>query len=239
MLTYLPHLPWLIIADHLGVYNTCFLRHINKNIKQRVDDTILQIYLKKQGKKDTKFTFKNLSSSNITFPRFNLSTSFLKRNRHYYEIKRLIQICQFYDVKKIIDTNNLFSNYFHKAKINALDVTKLIKAVKLVDLGLSEHYTVLCMELPHYKIDYAIALKSTNICDLFCYRGASEFNKSQVENLINLKKYMPQDCFAFFGAEKLNKNDVKKVIQYKIDGKLDYDALELAGCKNIFTKKYF
>jgi hypothetical protein len=238
MLTKLPHLPWLIIADNLGIYDTCFLRNVNKSIKQKVDDTILQIYLKKQGKKNTKLSFNNLSNSNITFPKFNLSSSFLKRNRHYYEIKRLNQICQFYDIKKIIDTNNLFSNYFHKVKINVLDVRKLIKAVKLVDLGLSEHYTVLCMELPHYKIDYAIALKSTNICDLFCYRGASEFSKTQVDNLINLKKYMPQDCFAFLGAERLIGNDIKKVIQHKIDGKLDYDALELAGCKNIFSKKY-
>lgn len=236
MLTELPHTAWLKLADHLGIYSTCFLRNVNKSIKHRVDDTIFQIYINKQGENDTKLIFNNLAKSNITFPKLNLSASFLKRNRHYYEIKRLIQISHYYNIKKIIDTNNLFSNYFHKVKINILDVMKLIKAVKLVDLGLSDHYTLLCMELPHYKIDYAIALKS-NICDLFCYRGASEFSKTQVENLINLKKYMPQDCFAFIGAERLNKNDIKKVIQYKIDGKLDYDALELAGCKNIFSKK--
>ena len=75
-----------------------------------------------------------------------------------------------------------------------------MKAIKLVMTGLSEHYTLLCMPLSNERIDWAISFTSTGLSDIFCYRGASEFNESQKNNLLKIKLV---DSFA--GERNLSK----------------------------------
>ena len=129
-----------------------------------------------------------------------------------------------------------FENHLHKAIINNIGFIKLKKAIRLVILGLSEHYTIETMDLDYKKIDNTIKLKEKSICDLFCYRGGNEFNDYQINNFIRLKEHTTQDCFIFVGAMRLNNTQIDKTIEYKKDGLLDYYALEKAGCINLFEK---
>jgi hypothetical protein len=233
MLEKLPHTAWIQLMYQLGFYNMCFIRNISKNVKERVDHTMLQVYNKIQGKNDTFMT--NTFEAKIEFPIINLN-QFNERKNYYNEIKKVIQDYQFAKLKEIIVYKNLFESSVHKVIINNMDFIKLKKAVTLVILGLSDHYTIQTMYLDIKKINNAIKLKSKDICDLFCYRGANEFNDYQINNFVRLKEHTYQDCFTFVGAMRLNNNQVDKVIEYKNDGLLDYYALENAGCANLFEK---
>ena len=232
MLEKLPHTVWIQLMRHLGFYNMCFIRNINKGVKNRVDDTLLQVYSTIQGKNDMFLT--NAVDAKMMFPRINLNHF---NNRNYYnQIKNTIQDYQFTKLKEIIEEKNLFESSVHKVIINNMDFIKLKKAVNLIILGLSEHYTISTIYLDIKKINNTIKLKSKGICDLFCYRGGNEFNDYQINNFIRLKEHTYQDCFTFVGAMRLNNNQVDKVIEYKKDGLLDYYALEKAGCTNLFEK---
>ena len=116
-----------------------------------------------------------------------------------------------------------------RVQLYQLTNTKIIKAIKLVMTGLSEHYTLKCMPLTNERIDWAISFKSMDICDIFCYRGASEFNESQKNNLLKLKKYTYQDCFAFEAAERLTDAQIDIMIEKKKEDMLDYYALTAAA----------
>ena len=218
---------------HLGFYNMCFIRSISKNVKNRVDSTILQVYNKIQGKTDTLMT--NDFETKLVFPVINFN-KFNDRKNYYYQIKKIVQEYQNLKLRQIIIDKNLFENHLHKAIINNTGFIKLKKAIRLVILGLSEHYTIETMDLDYKKIDNTIKLKAKNICDLFCYRGGKEFNDYQIENFIRLKEHTTQDCFIFVGAMRLNNSQIDKTIEYKKDGLLDYYALEKAGCINLFEK---
>ena len=233
MLNELPHTVWIHLMYHLGFYNMCCIRNVSKSVKTRIDDTILQVYNKNQGKSDAFMT--NYFETEILFPVINLN-QFNDRKNYYNQIKKIILDYQYSKTKEIILEKNLFENHLHKAIINNIDFIRLKKALRLIILGLSEHYTVKTMDLNHKKIDNTIKLKSKNICDLFCYRGGKEFNDYQINNFIRLKEHTTQDCFIFVGAMRLNNTDIDKAIQYKKDGLLDYYALEKAGCKNLFEK---
>ena len=90
------------------------------------------------------------------------------------------------------------------------------------------------MGLTFERIDWAVQLKTQGICDIFCYRGAFEFNEIQKNNFLKVQQYTFQDTFAFKAAQQLNINQIDYVIEQKKHDVLDYDALELAGCRNIF-----
>jgi len=229
----LPHTVWIQLMDHLGFYYMCFIRNISKSVKNRVDSTMLQIYNKIQGKKDPFMT--NYLQTEIVFPVINFN-QFNDRKNYFNQIKKIVHDYQNCKLRQIIADKNLFENYLHKAIINNIEFIKLKKALRLVILGLSEHYTVKTMDFDCKKIDNTIKLKEKNICDLFCYRGGNEFNDYQINNFIRLKEHTTQDCFIFVGAMRLNNSQIDKTIQYKKDGLLDYYALEKAGCRNLFEK---
>ena len=71
------------------------------------------------------------------------------------------------------------------------------------------------------------------MCDLFCYRGASEFNKYQYDNFVKLPKYTNQDCFTFKAAEQLSNAQIDIMIEKKKENMLDYNALNAALEHNI------
>ena len=87
------------------------------------------------------------------------------------------------NILDIIDSYDLFKNIYKRIQINELNTKKLIKAIKLVQLGISEHYTLKCMPITNERIDWAIDFRKKGLCDLFCWRGALEFNESQKNNL--------------------------------------------------------
>jgi|SaaInlStandDraft_2_1057019.scaffolds.fasta_scaffold63812_2 hypothetical protein len=235
MLYELPHPVWIQLMNHLGFYNMCFIRNVSKSVKDRVDDTMLQVYNKIQGKNDTFMT--NNFETEMVFPVINLN-QFNDRKNYYNQIKKIVHDYQNCKLRHIIVDRNLFKNYLHEAKINNIDFIKLKKALRLIILGLSEHYTIKTMDLDYKKIDNTIKLKAKNICDLFCYRGGVEFNDYQINNFIRLKEHTYQDCFTFVGAMRLNNDEIDKTLEYKKDGLLDYYALEKAGCENLFEKSF-
>jgi hypothetical protein len=232
MLEELPHTAWVQLMLYLGFYEMCFIRNVSKNVKKRVDDTILQVYNKIQGTTDT-FMADTLEAK-LVFPKINLNM-FNDRKIYYDQIKKIIKDYQYEKLKKIIVEKNFFESSVHKVIINNIDFVKLKKAITLVILGLSNHYIIKTMYLDIKKINNAIKLKTKDICDLFCYRGCDEFNDYQVNNFIRLKEHTYQDCFTFIGAMRLNNSQVDKVIEYKKDGLLDFYALEKAGCTNLFS----
>ena len=59
----------------------------------------------------------------------------------------------------IVDHYDMFNFILHKVQVNQLKTTKLIKAIKLVLLGLSEHYTLKCMPLTNERIEWAISFE--------------------------------------------------------------------------------
>ena len=122
----------------------------------------------------------------------------------------------------------MFRNILHRTIINGLDIKKLLKVLKLVLLGLSEHYSIQCMPLTNERIDWAISFKSVGICDIFCYRGAAEFNESQKNNFLKLKKHTYQDCYTFEAAEQLSDAQIDIMIEKKNENMLDYYALTAA-----------
>ena len=231
MLNELPHTAWLIVLDHLGFIDACQLRKINSQTKDRIEETIFQVYKRIEGKQDvelseylnTKFVYPKLDLPKLSVP-----------NHNYINITRLYSIWQYYSFMELIESKEMFSNILYRTIINGFDTKKLLKAIKLVMVGLSDHYAIKCMELTFERIDWAIELKTQDICDIFCYRGASEFNETQKNNLLKVQRHTYQDTFAFKAAQQLNIDKINIVIDKKQQDMLDYDALEFAGCRNIF-----
>ena len=83
------------------------------------------------------------------------------------------QILLYFDLLNHIDSNNLVDNQLHRARIGEVHISKLIKAIKLINCGLSSHYTMKCIALPNERVDWAIQFKSQQICDIFCFRGGA------------------------------------------------------------------
>lgn len=203
---------------------------MDTNLKTRVDETIRQVYYQINGKCDLKMS--RFFGIDFIYPTINFKEVY--RNNHYEYLTISLQLNQYSSLIDIIKTKNLFSFKPYKQIIDLLHLKKLKKAIKLVLLGLSEHYSVKCMELSNERINWAIQLKSQDICDIFCYRGAAEFNENQIKNFLKVQKYTFQDCFAFSGAKKLNNEQIDIVIGQKQLGKLDAESLEFAGCIDIF-----
>lgn len=232
MLNSIPQPAWIRIIDYLGLKETCKIRKLDKSIKNRIDNDIYYIYKRFEGKQDndltsylnTKFIYPILDLPKLSVPIHN-----------YINITTLYNMLLYNALIDIIESKEMFSNFIHRAIINDLDSKKLIKAIKLVKLGLSDHYTIKCMGLSCQRTDWAVELSSQNICDIFCFRGAMEFNEIQKNNFLKVQKHTYQDCFAFKAAEQLNNYQIDLVIEKKNRGMLDYYAIEQAGCKNIFN----
>ena len=231
ILNQIPHTAWLKVLEHLGLYSACLLRNVDTKLKTRIDETIRQIYYHINGKCDLKMS--RFFGIDFIYPKINFKEVMYRHNNYEY-LKTSIQLNHYSSLMNIIKTKNLFSFKPHKQIIDLLHLKKLKKAIKLVLVGLSDHYTVKCMELKNERINWAIQLKSQDICDIFCYRAAAEFNENQVKNLLKVQKYTFQDCFAFSGAKKLNNEQIDVVIGQKQLGKLDAESLEFAGCIDIF-----
>ena len=229
MLESIPQTAWTRLIDYLGFYDACQLRKLNRKIKDRIDTDIYHIYKRIEGKQDmnlsrylkTKFIYPKLDLPKLEVPVHN-----------YINITQLFAMLRYNDLLDLIESKGLFSNTLHRAIINGIDIKKLVKAIKLVMLGLSEHYTLKCIALPNERVDWAIQFKSQKMCDIFCFRGAVELSEAQKNNLLRLQRYTYQDCFAFKAVEELNNAQIDYVIQKKMEGMLDYYAIEAAK-KNI------
>ena len=133
MLDKLPHVVWINLMHHLGFYNMCSIRNVSNSIKTRIDDTILQVYNKNQGKTDAFMT--NYFKTEIVFPVIDFN-QFNDRKNYFNQIKQISLDYQHSKIKDIIKTKNLFENYLHKAIINNIDFIKLKKALRLIISGL-------------------------------------------------------------------------------------------------------
>ena len=231
MLDSIPQTAWIILLDHLGFIDACQLRKINKDVKKRIDTDIFQVYKRIEGKPDLELS--DYLDTKIIYQKFDLPKLQVPIH-NYLNITQLFTMLRYNDLIDFIESKGMFSNILHRTIINGLDIKKLTKAIKLVKLGLSDHYIVKCMGLTFERIDWAVQLKTQDICDIFCYRGAFEFNEIQKNNFLKVQQYTFQDTFAFKAAQQLNINQIDYVIEQKKHDVLDYDALELAGCLNIF-----
>lgn len=230
MLEVIPQTAWIRVLDYLGFIDSCQLRNINKSIKDRIDEDIFYIYKRVEGKPDPVSEYLNYK---INYPTMLLNKVDVPV-QNFKNIGYTFQMIRHFNLIDIIENYDLFKCPIRRAQINELNTNKLLKIIKLVNTGLSEHYTFKCIPLPNERIDWAIQLKSQDICDIFCYRGACEFNKSQKNNFLRVQKHTFQDSFAFKAAEQLNDEQIDTVIEKKNQGLLDYYAIEQAGCVNIF-----
>lgn len=230
MLESIPQTAWIQVIDYLGFKESCQLRKISRSIRDRVDKDIFYIYKRIEGKKDIELS--NYLNQHIIYPKL-LLTKVDKDVHNFRNIGLTYQMMLYSYLFYIIDSNSLFNYIMHRAQLNQLTNTKIIKAIKLVQLGLSEHYTLLCMTLSNERIDWAISFTSTGLSDIFCYRGASEFNESQKNNLLKIKEYSHQDCFAFKAAERLTDGQIDIMIEKKKENMLDYYALTAAAEINV------
>ena len=230
MIEIIPQTAWIRVLAYLGFKDSCQLRKISKPIRERVDKDILWIYKQLEGKKDTELS--NYLNHPIIYPKLLLTKVDIDVH-NFRNIGHTYEMMLYSNLFYIIDSNSLFNYIMHRAQLNQLTNTKIIKAIKLVQLGLSEHYTLLCMTLSNERIDWAISFTSTGLSDIFCYRGASEFNESQKNNLLKIKEYSYQDCFAFEAAERLTDGQIDIMIEKKKENMLDYYALTAAAEINV------
>jgi len=225
MLESIPQTAWISVIDNLGLIETCQLRTLNTSIRDRIDEDIFYIYKRIEGKKDD--VLSDYLNYKIIYPVMSLTKVDISIH-NFKNIGLTYQMLRYFNIFDIIYIYNLFKCPIKRAQISQLKTTKLIKAIKLVQTGLSEHYTLKCMPLSNQRIDWAVSLKSLEICDIFCYRGACEFNESQKNNLLKIKKYTYQDTFAFDAAEKLSDAQIDIMIEKKRENMLDYYALTAA-----------
>ena len=225
MLESIPQTAWIRVLDYLGLTDSCHLRTLNKSIKDRVEEDIFYIYKRIEGKKDD--VISEFLDTKIIYQKFDLPKLPVPIH-NYLNITQLFTMLRYNDLIDFIESKGMFSNILHRTIINGLDIKKLTKAIKLVNLGLSDHYTLKCMPLTNERIDWAISFKSVGICDIFCYRGAAEFNESQKNNFLKLKKHTYQDCYTFEAAEQLSDAQIDIMIEKKNENMLDYYALTAA-----------
>ena len=225
MLERIPQTAWIRIMDYLGFTNTCQLRTLNKSIRDRVEEDIFYIYKRIEGKKDDLIS--NYLNCPITYPVMSL-TKLDVPEHNFKNIGVTFKMLRYFNLIDIIDSYDFFNCAIRRAQIYQLTSPKLIKIIKLVIIGLSEHYSLKCMQLTNERIDWAITFKSAGICDLFCYRGAAEFNESQKNNFLKIKKHTYQDCYTFEAAEQLSDAQIDIMIEKKNENMLDYYALTAA-----------
>jgi hypothetical protein len=225
MLESIPQTAWIRVLDYLGLTDSCHLRTLNKSIKDRVEEDIFYIYKRIEGKKDD--VISEFLDTNFIYPKLDLP-KLLVPLHNYLNITTLFTMLRYNHVMDLIESKEMFRNILHRTIINGLDIKKLLKVLKLVLLGLSEHYSIQCMPLTNERIDWAISFKSVGICDLFCYRGAAEFNESQKNNFLKINKYTYQDCYTFEAAEQLSDAQIDIMIEKKNENMLDYYALNAA-----------
>ena len=226
MLLSIPETAWIILVDYIGFPELCQLREINKSLRDKIDQDIFYIYKKVEGKKDTELS--EYLNYPINYPKLLLN----KLEDPLYNFKNIrlnFQLMRHLHILEIVDHYDMFKFIFHKVQVNQLKTTKLIKAIKLVLLGLSEHYTLKCMPLTNERIDWAISFREQGLCDIFCWRGAHEFNESQKNNLLKLIEYTNQDCYTFEAAQRLNDAQIDIMIEKKKENMLDYYAMTAAS----------
>lgn len=226
MIEIIPQTAWIRVLSYLGFFGSCQLRKISKSIRDRVDKDIFWIYKQLEGKKDTELS--NYLNHPIIYPKL-LLTKVDTDVHNFRNIGITYEMMMYSNLFDIIDSKNLFNNIMHRVQLYQLKNTKLMKAIKLVMTGLSDHYTLLCMPLSNERIDWAISFTSTGLSDIFCYRGASEFNESQKNNLLKIKEYSHQDCYAFEAAERLTDGQIDIMIEKKKENRLDYYSLTAAA----------
>ena len=226
MLLNFPETVWLRLIDYLGFPGLCKLRAINKTIRDKIDYDIFFIYKRFEGKQDTELS--EYLNYQIIYPELHLNKVDVPR-LNFINIGVTFQIMRHFDILDIVEHYDMFKFIIHKAQINELNTTKLIRAIKLVLLGLSEHYTLECMPLTNERIEWAISFRKEGLCDLFCWRGANEFNESQKNNLLKLIQYTNQGCFTFEAAQSLSDGQIDIMIEKKKENMLDYYAMIAAS----------
>ena len=230
MLLSIPETAWIRVIDYLGFPGSCKLREVNKSLKDKIDNDIFLLYKRVEGKKDTELS--KYLNYQIIYPELSLN-KVEKPLHNFINIGLTFQMMRHFDILNIVDHYDMFKFIIHKAQVNELNTKKLIKAIKLVLLGLSEHYTLKCMPLTNERIDWAIGFREKGLCDLFCWRGASEFNESQKNNLLKLIQYTNQDCFTFEAAQCLSDGQIDIMIEKKKENMLDYYAMTAASEINV------
>lgn len=222
MLLSIPETAWIRLIDYLGFPDSCQLRGVNKYLREKIDKDIFYIYKRVEGKQDTQLS--DYLNYQIIYPKLHLN----KSEDTLYNFKKLgltFQMMRHLHILEIVNHYDMFNFILNKVQINQLKTKKLIKAIKLVLLGLSEHYTLKCMPLTNERIEWAITFRKEGLCDLFCWRGANEFNESQKDNLLKLIKYTNQDCYTFEAAQCLNDAQIDIMIGKKKENMLDYYAM--------------
>ena len=219
MIDRLPIPVWFRLIDYLGFIDFYQLRKINRYFKNRIDNEACVAYKRFQGK--INIDISNYLNYPVTYPKLLLT----EEDKEYFSIENIGIIYTrgiFSKLFEVIDANNFFTHYMRRIRLYKLDNKNLMKAIKLVQLGLSEHYITRCIELSNERLDWAITFTSLGLRDEFCFRGASEFNESQKNNLIRLKEYIIDDDFAFEVAESLTDTQIQTIIDNKIDNIPDY-----------------
>ena len=227
MLDSIPQTAWIRLIDYLGFYDTCKLRIINKDLRDKIDEDIFYIYKLFEGKRNDKISNYLDVDHQFSYPKLDLNRE-TDSLHNYKNVAMTFQIMLYFELLNYIDSNNLINNRLHRARIDEVHISKLIKAIKLIKYGLSTHYTIKCIALPHTRIDWAIEFKSQNMCDIFCFRGAVELSEAQKNNLLRVQRHTFQDTFAFRAVEELNDAQIDFVIEKKREGMLDYNAIEAA-----------
>ena len=222
MLLSIPETALVRVIDYLGFPGSCQLRAINKLLRDKIDNDIFLLYKRVEGKQDTELS--KYLNYQIMYPELSLN-KVEKPLHNFINIGLTFQMMRHFDILDIVDHYNMFKFIIHKAQVNELNTKKLIKAIKLVLLGLSEHYTLKCMPLTNERIDWAISFRKEGLCDIFCWRGANEFNESQKNNLLKLIQYTNQDCYTFEAAQCLNDAQIDIMIENKKENMLDYYAM--------------
>ena len=226
MLLSIPETIWIRLIDYIGFPDSCKLRAVNKYLRGKIDKDIFYIYKRVEGEKDTELS--DYLNYQIIYPKLHLNK--VEDTLHNFKnIGLTFQMMRHLYILDIVDHYDMFKFILHKVQINQLKTTKLIKAIKLVLLGLSEHYTLKCMPLTNERIEWAITFRKEGLCDIFCWRGANEFNESQKNNLLKLIKYTNQDCFTFEAAQCLSDGQIDIMIEKKKENMLDYYAMIAAS----------
>jgi hypothetical protein len=230
MLISIPETVWIRLIDYLGFPESCKLRCVNKYLRGKIDKDIFYIYKKIEGKKDTELS--DYLNYQIIYPALHLNKVDVPLH-NFKNIGLTFKMMRHFDILDIVDHYDMFNFIVHKEQVNQLKTTKLIKAIKLVLLGLSEHYTIKCVQLTNERIDWALGFRKKGLCDIFCWRGANEFNESQKNNLLKLIEYTNQDCYTFEAAQCLNDSQIDIMIEKKKENILDYYAMTIASEVNV------
>jgi hypothetical protein len=230
MLISIPETVWIRLIDYLGFPESCKLRCVNKYLRGKIDKDIFYIYKKIEGKKDTELS--DYLNYQIIYPELHLNKVDFPLN-NFKNIGLTFQMMRHLHILEIVKHYDMFNFIVHKEQVNQLKTTKLIKAIKLVLLGLSEHYTIKCVQLTNERIDWALGFRKKGLCDIFCWRGANEFNESQKNNLLKLIEYTNQDCYTFEAAQCLNDSQIDIMIEKKKENILDYYAMTIASEVNV------